>query len=509
MSFGFVIDNRRCIGCHACTVACKAEHEIPVGSFRTWVKYVDKGVFPNVRRYFTVLRCNHCGDAPCVNICPTGALFHRSDGIVDFNRRNCIACKACMVACPYDAIYIDPETETAAKCNYCAHKIELGLQPACVTVCPVEAIVAGNLDASGSEISRLVALEQTMVRRPEKGTQPKVYYVEGNMTSLVPGAAPKSASYLWAERAQPEGSVTDLVSAPAANGACTVYDVSHRKPWGKLVSLYLWTKSLSTGPILVAALLSLLGYARAPELFGRVAPVFALILGFLTTLFLVGDLERPERFLKILYRPNARSWLVWGAYILFFYSGIVFLWAAAGVLDRLAVIQLLLWPGLLFSVLAAGYTGFLLAQARGRDLWQSRLLFPHLVVQSFLAGSAVLVLASLYRSSGRSLTDLLLRCLLGSLCIHGVLVLSEIGMPHGTQDATGAVRYMVQGPLARLFWIGAVFAGIAFPIYQLAYYFGGAPPGTIVPASASLLALLGLLAYEDCYIRAGQALPLS
>jgi len=378
-----------------------------------------------------------------------------------------------------------------------------------VTVCPASAIISGDLESSATEISRLISLEKTTVRRPEKGTQPKVHYVEGDMNSLVPGAAPHAASYLWAERAQHEDRIRDLAPSPAEGMASTVYDVSHRKPWGKLVSLYLWTKSLSTGAILVPALLSLLGLVRAPELFGRFAPLFALIFGFLTTLFLVGDLERPERFLKILYRPNARSWLFWGSYILLLYSGIVFLWAAAGVLGRPMVIQVLLWPGLVFAVLAAGYSGFLLAQARGRDLWQSRLLFPHLVVQSFLAGSAVLVLASLYRDSGRSVTDLLTRCLLGGLCVHGILMLSEIGMPHGTRDATDAVRYMVQGPLARLFWIGAVLAGIAFPIYQLTYYFSSAPSGTIVPASASLLALLGLLAYEDCFIRAGQALPLS
>ena len=509
MSLGFVIDNRRCIGCHACTVACKAEHEISVGNFRTWVKYVEKGAFPNVRRHFTVLRCNHCGDAPCVNICPTGALFHRPEGIVDFDRRQCIACRACMAACPYDAIYIDPQTETAAKCNYCAHKVALGLEPACVTICPANAIISGDIASPETEISRLISLEKTTVRRPEKDTQPKVHYVEGEMNSLVPGAAPHAAFYLWAERVQIEDRIRDSEPSPAANTATTVYDVSHRKPWGKLVSMYLWTKSLSTGAILVPAFLSLLGLVRAPDLFGRFAPIFALIFGFLTTLFLVGDLDRPERFLKILYRPNARSWLFWGSYILLLYSGIVFLWAAAGILERPMVIQVLLWPGLALAVLAAGYSGFLLAQARGRDLWQSRLLFPHLIVQAFLAGSAVLVLASLYRDSGRAVTDLLLRCLLGSLCVHGIFLLSEIGMPHGTRDATDAVRYMVQGPLTRLFWIGAVLAGIAVPIYQLAYHFSNDSSGIIAPASASVLALLGLLAYEDCFIRAGQALPLS
>src|SRR5205085_5140754 len=92
-TFGFVIDNRKCIGCHACTVACKSEHEVPVGVDRTWVKYIEKGTFPNNRRLFTVMRCNHCEWAPCVTICPVTALHKRPDGVVDFNSDRCIGCK--------------------------------------------------------------------------------------------------------------------------------------------------------------------------------------------------------------------------------------------------------------------------------------------------------------------------------------------------------------------------------------------------------------------------------
>jgi Fe-S-cluster-containing dehydrogenase component len=90
--YGFVIDQSSCIGCHACTVACKTEHQVPLGVNRTWVKYVEKGSWPDTRRYFSVMRCNHCVDAPCVGICPTRALFIRSDGIVDFDTSRCIGC---------------------------------------------------------------------------------------------------------------------------------------------------------------------------------------------------------------------------------------------------------------------------------------------------------------------------------------------------------------------------------------------------------------------------------
>nr|NIS42691.1 4Fe-4S dicluster domain-containing protein [Desulfuromonadales bacterium] len=136
MRYGFVIDQDTCIGCHACTVACKTEHDVPLGVNRTWVKYIEKGTWPETKRFFSVMRCNHCSDAPCVDICPTTALFKREDGIVDFDTDRCIGCKSCMQACPYDALYIDPGENTAQKCNYCVHRVEVGIEPACVVVCP-------------------------------------------------------------------------------------------------------------------------------------------------------------------------------------------------------------------------------------------------------------------------------------------------------------------------------------------------------------------------------------
>ncbi len=159
MNFAFVIDNRRCIGCHACSTACKAENSVPLGVHRTWVKYVEKGTFPHTRRHFQVTRCNHCAKPPCVPICPTTAMFQRPDGIVEFDSAACIGCKACLQACPYDAIHIDPDSGTAAKCHFCAHRTDVGLEPACVVVCPVHAILAGDLDDPGSEVARAVATE--------------------------------------------------------------------------------------------------------------------------------------------------------------------------------------------------------------------------------------------------------------------------------------------------------------------------------------------------------------
>ena len=201
MNFGFIIDNRKCIGCHACTVACKAEHEVPVGVNRTWVKYIEKGEFPDTRRHFSVMRCNHCADAPCVEICPVTALFTRKDGIVDFDNRRCIGCRACMQACPYDALYVDPETHTAAKCNYCAHRVEMNLEPACVNVCPEHAIISGDMDNPASEIAHLLSVESVTARKTEKGTQPHLFYIEGEAAALEPSATSQRSDYLWSSQA--------------------------------------------------------------------------------------------------------------------------------------------------------------------------------------------------------------------------------------------------------------------------------------------------------------------
>ncbi len=187
--YAFVIDQRKCIGCHACTVACKAEHDVPIGVYRTWVKYIERGEFPNSRRYFLVNRCNHCDNAPCVAICPTKAFYQRKDGIVDFDSSRCIGCKSCMQACPYDALYIDPYSHTAAKCNYCAHRTEMGLEPACVIVCPEHAIIAGDLHNPHSEIANILAHEPVRVRKPEQGTLPKVYYLGADEAAINPERA--------------------------------------------------------------------------------------------------------------------------------------------------------------------------------------------------------------------------------------------------------------------------------------------------------------------------------
>src|SRR5260370_36058714 len=117
-----LLDQARCIGCHACPTACKSENLVPLSVTRTYVKHVDVGIFPQARRAHQVTRCNQCAHAPCVTACPTTAMFKRSDGIVDFDKSICIGCKACMAAGPYEAIFINPEDHSAEKRNFYPHR---------------------------------------------------------------------------------------------------------------------------------------------------------------------------------------------------------------------------------------------------------------------------------------------------------------------------------------------------------------------------------------------------
>jgi Fe-S-cluster-containing dehydrogenase component/formate-dependent nitrite reductase membrane component NrfD len=501
MRYGFVIDQDRCIGCHACTVACKEEHQVPVGVFRTWVKYIEKGEFPHTSRHFGVMRCNHCDSAPCTTICPTNALYRRSDGIIDFDNQRCIGCKSCMQACPYDALYIDPNTNTAAKCNFCAHRVERNLEPACVIVCPTQAILSGDLDDPQSIVSRTVATRKTSVRKPHKGTDPKLYYVgiEGDL--LEPTRLSTEDGYLFAERRDSRPGSGQFDSRLTRE----VYDVAHPAPWGWKIAAYLWTKSIAAGVMLVAVLLS----GRASGLIGTVvAPLVALGALVVTGALLIFDLKRPDRFYYLLTKPNFRSWLVIGAYILMAYGALCVVWLAYGLFADSVPGWVIALTALLAPA-SACYSAFLFAQAQGRDLWQSPVLFWHLLVQAFIAGAAVWLVASLYLGSRRAWPSLVLLWFFLVLGLSMALVDSV--MPHTSQDAKLSMDSMVRGHLRTRFWGLAVGAGMALPVLLISLAWSS--PTAILSAgirgTAAVLALAGIWWFEDVWIRAGQSVPLS
>ncbi|HEX7159939.1 MAG TPA: 4Fe-4S dicluster domain-containing protein [Trebonia sp.] len=511
MRYGFAIDHRKCIGCHACTVACKSENDVPLGVYRTWVKYIEKGEFPSTRRYFSVLRCNHCEDAPCVEICPTGALFKRPDGIVDFDPALCIGCKSCMQACPYDALYIDPHQNTAAKCNYCAHRVDQGLLPACVVVCPEKAIIAGDLDDPFSEISQIISREQISVRKPEQGTRPKVFYIGADDASLTPEALTRGREYLWGQ-VRPDGRPEEAVKGDGliANPSDirVAYDVHHPKPWGWKVATYLWTKSIAAGALLLAAILLLFDWGASRSTFAIAAPIISMAFLVATAVLLVVDLKRPERFWYLLVKPQRTSWLVWGGYILTVAGAAAFLWLVSAWLDLGGLQTAMMALAIPLAIATAGYTAFLFAQAEGRDYWQSPLLLPHLIAQSVVAGAAALLLAGVALGAGRDDLRVLAGILAGGVVVAAGLLTTELTVPHVNAHVRRVVHLIRSGPYRGVLTVAVLLVGTLVPFLAVVGAFitdfvGGF---TVV---AALAALVGLWSYERMWVSAGQDVPLS
>jgi Fe-S-cluster-containing dehydrogenase component len=499
-----VIDHTRCIGCHACTTACKSENVVPISVTRTYVKHVDVGVFPQARRAHQVTRCNQCAHAPCVTACPTSAMFKRSDGIVDFDKSICIGCKACMAACPYDAIFINPEDHSAEKCNFCAHRIDVGLEPACVVVCPTQAILVGDMNDANSYVAQIINRESVAVRRPEKETLPKLFYKGAHQATLDPLAArrPEGGLFMWSEQ---QASTDRVVSGnPDYNNSSAAallsYDVAHSIPWDWRVSLYTWTKGIASGVYLVAAFLALFGVIHPyDDIWYWAAPVVSGVFLAITGGLLLWDLEHPKRFYLIFTRPQWRSWLVKGAFIIAGYSLVLLLHFIASVAGWHSFRVYLMIPGIPLAVLTAVYTAYLFAQAKARDMWQNPLLPPHLLVQAFLLGAAVLLLGY-----GPGITQLWILAI--ASLIHLLMIWGEVSLTHPTAHARLAIHEMVRGRFKRDFWFGIIlsFLGGLLPWLALLGFmnigFGaiGAP-----------LALVGMVLFENAYVQAGQSVPLA
>lgn len=576
MNYGFLIDNRKCIGCHACSTACKSENQVPLGVNRTWVKYVEKGAFPNTRRYFQVTRCNHCANPPCARICPVTAMYQRADGIVEFDPSVCIGCKACLQACPYDAIYIDPETHTAAKCHYCAHRTELGLEPACVVVCPEHAIIAGDLDDPNSEISHLLAREQVSVRRPEQGTAPKLFYIEADEVTLTPTAAQFQDTFAFAdlirerrspalhagahngnghvahsEYAIPSGDLqvrstqfvlrsTQYAKSGAAIQAAgaqgmghgggpivigegrmaehmvqTAYNAQHKIPWHWPVPAYLVTKAIGSGVFMLTALILGLNIADFSSPLALLGSFIALLFVALTTLLLVIDLDRPERFLSILTRPQWRSWLARGAFVLVGFSAVAGLWflvEGATALDLLAgpvadaLRPLFLIVGFALAVAAAIYTGFLFGQAEGRDLWQSALLPFHLLVQALMVGAGVLLALGIFVPMPSGMASAVAWMFGVTLVIDlFVTLLGEFGMSHASEAAARAAHEIQYGAYRWHFWGGSIGLGHGLPLVLL--LIGAGSGGLALGLIPALAAIVGLYLFEYAFVMAPQEIP--
>lgn len=207
----FLVDTYKCVGCGLCVQACKLENEIPYDAnvTRTWVeRYVvtkDGSIFADSPKgardgfitedimlrekeykkikkdeisqaFFVPKLCNQCENPPCVQVCPVGATYQAKDGVVLVDRKWCIGCGYCIMACPYGVRFFHPVHKVAEKCNFCYHRINKGLKPACVSACPFGARLIGNIKDDSDPVTKVIMTERVSILKEEYGTKPQVYY---------------------------------------------------------------------------------------------------------------------------------------------------------------------------------------------------------------------------------------------------------------------------------------------------------------------------------------------
>lgn len=422
-------------------------------------------------------------------------MFQRKDGIVDFDKDWCIGCKACIAACPYDAIFINPEDHTAEKCNMCAHRLEVGLEPACVVVCPTQAILVGDMNDPASKVAGIINREVVAVRRPEKDTRPKLFYKGAHSATLDPLAArrPTGGIFMWGEQVgRLTGKVTAGVPARTTSSAAAIlsYDIPHNRPWDWRVSAYTWTKSISAGAYMVGyfALTGLYG-ADAPILRFGVPAVAAFFLA-ITGLLLIADLKQPKRFYYMFLRPQWNSWLVRGGVLISAFGAVLGLQIFMGLLGGGGTSAALAWAGIPLALGTAVYTAYLFAQAKARDLWQNPLLPPHFVIQALLAGVCFWNLAAPWTAVSFP------RAVSLFTALHLAMVFGELTMTHGTAHGRMAAREITHGEFRGYFRlaIGLSVIGLLTPW---------------VGAFGAACSLFGLLAWEHAHVQAGQSVPLA
>ena len=196
---GWFVDTRRCFGCHACEVSCKAENDVPLGNYIRQTFYQDEGSYPKVARLFLPMSCQHCEDAPCIKACPCGALHKKSGGTVAVDYEQCCGHGTCVDVCPYGAIYLDPVAKQAVKCHNCYHRTENGLEAACVPTCPSEALYFGDLNDENSKISKVKKEAEKVTGlvqlRSAKETKPRMWFAGEAPAKIEPRIPVEGESY--------------------------------------------------------------------------------------------------------------------------------------------------------------------------------------------------------------------------------------------------------------------------------------------------------------------------
>jgi dimethyl sulfoxide reductase iron-sulfur subunit len=368
--YAMVLNTHTCIGCLACTVACKVENGSPAGIWLAPVTGHEFGTFPDVRRAYLPLLCNHCADAPCLKACPTSAIRRREDGIVLIDQDRCCGSGACVIACPYGAIHYYgerqvPETPfdevklaahqegTAQKCTFCAPRLDRGLQPACVGVCPTGARIFGDLDDPQSPVAKAFAAADAIPLGSPVDTKANTRY----LTRGVHHAGGTDGDVALAYKPQNQ--------------------------WGPFHAVQFWLFGLAGG-VIVASRLQTPFLTLADRRYDLGA---LLALAFLSAggIILMAHLGRPFRFAKAL-RNWRSSWISRGAIadFAFLLLGALLLAAEPGTLPVIVGVA-----AIVVGAIVATYPALAMGAMRSIPAWHLAGLPWKFLVEALLMGAGV------------------------------------------------------------------------------------------------------------------------
>ncbi len=476
--WSMLADLERCVGCQTCTAACR--HANATSPAVQWRKVLDveAGTFPNVSRTFVPVGCQHCADPPCMHVCPTTATRQRPDGIVTIDYELCIGCAYCDVACPYQARFLIHEPRraygatamqneimredpsrlgVAQKCTFCSDRIDFGIEngivpgtdpratPACVNACIADALVFGDLDDPGSNVSRLLKEQRHFRMHEEIGTEPSFYYLYGK----VGGEDAPAAS---APAAPPPGAIRTRGVEPW-----------HQQHWDWKAAGNFLCGGAGSG---LFAATAIAGLAGAPMIIPGLASLGLVALGLFLLIFKIG---RPLRAIYVLRQPR-RSWMAREAWVAaaFFPLALAALWSDSGVLLGLAAV---------FALAFLLCQAMILKAAKGIPTWRAAFILPLIVTTGlaegcglFLCGTALLPELSIHARAAAAAVVVLVgaRALLWSAYRAG---LRRTGAP------TAALQVLDR--LHGLF----LAVGLACPVVAIAI-------GAIAPPATALLFLL-------------------
>jgi formate-dependent nitrite reductase membrane component NrfD len=353
----------------------------------------------------------------------------------------------------------------------------------------------------------MLSRHDTTVRAPEQGTRPHVFYKGVDAAALDPLRTRIAADgMIWADTTKDHPT---LPVDPPGHGehtiARTAYTTAHAMAWKGRVSAYLVTKALAAGAIGAAALGVLTGHAEERGFVGLLLPALGLLFAAVTGLLLIADLKQPKRFYYIFTKPQWRSWVVRGAFILAGFGALGTLWVLGGLADSAGLVKAVAVPAVALAAATAGYTAFLFGQCEGRDFWQTPLLLPTLLAQAGVGGGALALLTAPLFDLPDSLETAMRWLLLGSLAALGALLFTE-HVARGTVHVEVAKKAMTHGEYRSRYLVGVgIGVALAGALAIVAVVAESVPAGI----AAAIAAIAGLIAYEDAFVRAGQSVPLS